>query len=277
MKLDDFKDMASSMNSKGEREATHSFIKIALYTSPIWLPIIGWQSYQKYQEKQSLTPVAQMIKADLRYPAEFNMLYIKSPAQYKEKLALHQKDPERYPHPAQPDYAEDNLDDGGYYEKAFMDLDEDGVITKKEAAKWKKDKKPLDKHNELMQANYERFGKIEGYKELVQTMNAKTAHKVGLFATNYSENFKFLQNYYKDDLHGFRKVLIHGLIHLNKPNSDSLKKFWGGNLDLMYPVNQTQVKLLKEREKQRLAFDTMQREAADKVIERYRQNRAHGE
>lgn len=260
MKLDRFKDMANSMNDKSEREATGALFTLALYTIPIWLPIVLWMKFQDYLEEKAQTPIAKIVKADLTYPDVFNRLKVEDPEYYQGKLALHLKDPKLHAHPSQPAYVEEDTNDGGYYEKSYMDLNENGYITKAEAAKWKKDKSILDEHNKLMQANYERFGHIEGYREVVQKMTAKTAHSVGLYATNYSENFKFLQNHYKDDLHGLRKLLIHGLMPYHHSNSKALLRSWGGSLDLTLPANQKQAKETQERNKRMAEFTAIRKE-----------------
>lgn len=257
MKLDKFKDMASAMNSKEENEATSALFTLALYTLPIWLPIYFWNQYQDHRADKLQMPIAAMIKTDLKYPEEFNKIKAEDPEYYKMKMDAHLKDPERQPHPSQFGIMETGLKEGGYYEKGFMDLNLSGQISRQEEKDWKKDSQYADKHHAMMQDNYERYAHIDGYKKLVEGMAAETAKSVGWYATEYSENFKFLQNYYKDDLYNFRKTLTHGLMAYNHPKRDNKDVFWRGHLDLTIPVNQKQAEMIKNKEKRKAEFEAL--------------------
>lgn len=85
-------------------------------------------------------------------------------------------------------------------------------------------------------------------------MNVLDARSVGWYITHYSENFKFLKEYYKNDVEGVRKVLVYGLCTSSSPDpSERIRGRY--QINLLCPINEKQDRIIKEREERMKASD----------------------
>lgn len=255
MKHDDIKDMANTMNSEETKQAERAWWKLAIYTIPLWLPFVLWGKYQDYKAEKQNEYVAVAIKTDFKYPAEFYTPYIRDPESYKQKMDKYLAAPKKNKHPFET-VINNQKDDVDFYEKAFMDLNRDGVITKGEAEKWKEDVNYQDGHHAQMNNNYKRYGHIDGYKELVQYMPTETAQRVGWYATHYPVNYDYLKDFYQGDIESFRKLMMHGLSVVDG-NAKNGHGAWSIQFALLRPVNDKQAALTEKNLKENSTFAAM--------------------